>query len=86
MEKKRASIKQCARKRVMIVEDHPITRDGLAQLINQQEDLFVCYCSDSISDAINSVDVFKPDVAIVDLSLGGASGLELIKSIKKRQP
>lgn len=75
-----------AKTRVLIVDDHPIVRQGLAQLINQESDLMVCGESESAHHAIDAIGVLKPDIAIVDISLGGTSGIELVKNIKVRYP
>jgi DNA-binding NarL/FixJ family response regulator len=70
--------------RVLIVDDHPIVREGLALLISSQPDLEVCGSAEDVATAGQLVDELKPDLAIVDLSLKGSSGLELIKRIKAK--
>lgn len=75
-----------AKARLFLVEDHPVTREGFAQLINYQPDLEVCGQAGAAARALSSVDLLKPDLAIVDLSLSDSSGLELIKSFKCRHP
>lgn len=70
--------------RVLLVEDHPITRQGLKALINQQLNLTVCGEADSAADAIALVQTLQPDLAIVDVSLRGSSGLELVKTLRER--
>jgi DNA-binding NarL/FixJ family response regulator len=70
--------------RVYIVDDHPIVRSGLAQLINQEADLRVCGEAADASAALDGIDALKPDVAVVDLSLHGPDGLELVKSLRSR--
>jgi len=71
---------------VLVVDDHPVVRQGLAMLINHEPDLTVCAEAATPPDALKAIAEAKPDVAIVDLSLKGASGLELIKDIKVRYP
>lgn len=73
-------------RRILIVEDHPIMRSGLIQLITQQSDLFVCGEFEDAGTAFGSIEKLKPDVALIDLSLKASSGLELIKSIKSAYP
>jgi DNA-binding NarL/FixJ family response regulator len=73
-----------ARTRIMIVEDHPMVRTGLRVCIEGQPDLMVCGEASDADEALRSLDGFKPDVIIIDLSLKGSSGLELIKRIKSR--
>ncbi len=72
--------------RVFLVEDHPVTREGLAQLLNQQADLEVCGQVGTARDALNQAGALDPDLIIVDISLGGSSGIELIKDISSRDP
>jgi DNA-binding NarL/FixJ family response regulator len=68
--------------RVLLVDDHAIVRDGLAQLIQREDDMVICGEAASAEEAIQAVTKCRPDVAIVDISLGGANGLELIKNLK----
>ncbi len=72
------------KKKVFLVEDHPIVRKGLAQLLNQEADLEVCGEAVNASEAFEKISSIKPDIALVDLSLGeGIGGLQLIKDLKK---
>ncbi len=71
-------------KTVMIVDDHPIICQGLAQLINQERDLKVCAQAHNAEDAIEIIKVQKPDVVIADLSMGGFDGIRLVKMIKEQ--
>lgn len=72
------------KKRVMIVDDHPVVRQGLALLIDQQPDLEVCAEADSVAGAFARYTETSPDLVIIDLSLKDGSGIELIKEIKAR--
>jgi DNA-binding NarL/FixJ family response regulator len=72
--------------RVLIIDDHPIVRQGITQLINQQKDLTVCGEAGDVRNALDSIEKCKPDIVILDLSLNGASGIELLKDIKIRYP
>ncbi len=67
---------------VLIVDDHPIARQGLAQLINQEPDLQVCAAVENATQALDAINSCKPGLAIVDISLKEGSGLELVRSIK----
>src|SRR4051794_40771043 len=69
-------------KRILIVEDHPIMRTGLVQLISTEKDVLVVGQFEDAGSAFGSIEKIKPDVAIIDLSLKASSGLELVKSIK----
>jgi len=70
---------------VVLVEDHPMFREQLAQLIKKEPDMAVLGEADNIHDGLELIDRKKPDVAIVDLTLKGPSGLELIKNLKAKE-
>ncbi|QTA80577.1 Putative oxygen regulatory protein, NreC-like [Desulfonema limicola] len=69
--------------RIMIVEDHPVFRLGMRELINHEQDLFVCGDAEDITGAWKKIESLVPDMVIVDISLKGRNGIELIKSITK---
>ena len=73
-------------KRLLIVDDHPMMRTGLTQLIDSEEDLKVSAGVDNAGQAINAVSKQKFDLALVDISLPDKSGLELIKDIRTLNP
>jgi len=75
-----------AKRRVLIVDDHPRLRDGLAKLINRQHDLICCGEADSVRSAQEAVAGHKPDLLLLDLRLGDADVLELIKVLKAQYP
>lgn len=70
------------KERVVIVDDHPLFRERLAQLINHELDMEVCGEAENAAQGIQLVRSSSPDLTIVDITLKGSSGLELIKSIK----
>lgn len=72
--------------RVLIVDDHPLVRLGFAQLLSDEEDLSVCGEAESAAEALQLVDELAPDLLVVDISLKGTSGLELIKQVRSRRP
>ena len=72
------------RRRIMIVDDHPIVRLGLAQLINREPDLEVCGEADGVVEALRQMERSHPDVVIIDISLDGEDGIELIEHAKAR--
>jgi DNA-binding NarL/FixJ family response regulator len=75
-----------SKKRIFLVDDHPLVREWLTNLINQQPDLVVCGESESAPEALRTILTSKPDAAIVDLSLTDSSGIELIKDLKESCP
>ena len=77
---------QHTRKTVLIVDDHPLLRQGLALLINQQQDMRVCGEAEEAQAALQCVAQKKPDIMILDISLKGPDGLELLKSIRALDP
>jgi DNA-binding NarL/FixJ family response regulator len=72
------------RSRVLLVDDHPIVRQGLAQLIGASNDLMVCAEASTAREALDLLDSAAPDVVIVDISLEDRNGVELIKDIVAR--
>ena len=70
--------------KILIVDDHPLVRAGLAQLIGDCPDLEVCAEAADMAEALKQIDSTNPDLAIIDLSLAGGSGLDLIEHIKSR--
>ena len=73
-------------KRILIVDDHPMMRTGLAQLIGNEDDLKVCGEADNAAQALDAVAKQKFDLALVDISLPDKNGLELIKDIRTLKP
>ena len=68
--------------RVLIVDDHPIVRHGLSELIDRQPDIEVCGEAEDVSAALGLLETVRADVAIVDISLNGDSGIQLIEHIR----
>lgn len=75
-----------AQSRILIVDDHPMVRDGLVRLIAQHADLGCCGEAGTVSQAIAAVAAQKPDLVILDLRLKGGDGLELIKTLLAQHP
>lgn len=77
-------LQTCAR--IMIVDDHPMMRDGLTMRISSQADMEVCGEAATEDDAVELVKQISPDLVVVDISLQGGNGIELIKRIKALNP
>ncbi len=71
---------------VLIVDDHPVIRDGLVTIINHEPDLNVCGQAGDAYTALKAVAELKPDVVVTDISLKSSDGIELTKNIKARYP
>jgi DNA-binding NarL/FixJ family response regulator len=72
--------------KVLVVDDHPLVREGLVNLIGQQADLEICGEAANEPQALELIGAIQPEVAIVDISLENGSGIELVKSIKAIYP
>src|SRR5437764_2676401 len=72
--------------RVLIIDDHPLLRQGIASLINQQSDFTVCGETDDARKAISTIQNANPDVVVLDISLKGQSGIEALKDIRVQFP
>ena len=75
-----------ARARILIVDDHPMTRAGLVHLIGSQPDLTVCAEAETAAAGLTAVEKTRPDLVLADVTLPDRSGIELIKDIKAVQP
>src|SRR5262245_50095914 len=74
------------RTRIFLVEDHPIARHGLAQLINEQSDMVVCGEASGAQQALRLIGKAHPELAIVDITLEDGNGLELTRTFKALEP
>ena len=75
-----------AKARIFIVDDHPLVREWLTALIQKNPDLTVCGEAEDAAKALKAISEDPPDLAIIDLSLGSSSGIELIQSIRSSFP
>lgn len=71
---------------VLIVDDHPVVRDGLITILNHEQDMNVCGEAEDAHQALKAVAELKPDVVVVDISLKSSDGIELTKRIKAGHP
>jgi DNA-binding NarL/FixJ family response regulator len=74
------------KRRLFLVDDHPVTRQGVAALINQELDLEVCGEADSAPQALQLIQAGGPDLAVVDITLKTTSGIELLKNLRAVMP
>src|SRR5215470_2267207 len=72
--------------RIVLVDDHPVVREGLAESINREHDLTVCAQAEDHRAALQAIETTKPELVVVDLMLKASSGMELIKDIHARWP
>ncbi|MBP7830404.1 MAG: response regulator transcription factor [Kiritimatiellae bacterium] len=75
-----------AKTRIIIVDDHPVVREGFARFIETQEDLAICAVAESCSDALERIKTCQPHLVIVDLSLKDGDGLDLLGDITRHFP
>src|SRR5579864_485039 len=75
-----------AKKRILVVDDHPIIRQGLALMLNREGDLVVCGEAEDATGAMLVMASARPDILIVDISLNGPDGLDLLKNIRSSHP
>lgn len=75
-----------AKKKILLVDDHPLVLFGLAQLLNAEADLTVCAQAADPAEALAAAETCRPDLAVVDLNLGETDGLDLIRSMLVRWP
>ncbi|MEX0718440.1 MAG: response regulator transcription factor [Planctomycetaceae bacterium] len=72
--------------RIFIVDDHPVMRRGLSQIIDDLDDMKICGDAAEMNDALRRIEELKPDAVVIDISLGDGNGIELIKQIKAVMP
>jgi DNA-binding NarL/FixJ family response regulator len=77
---------QAKKKTVFIVDDHPLLRQGLALMINREQDLAVCGEAEEAQTAMREITAKRPDILIADISLNGPDGLELLKNLRTQYP
>ena len=79
-------MKPVEKKRIFLVDDHPMVRERLAQMINHEPDLAVCGEAMDGPVALKAINTFRPDLVVTDISLKTSHGLELIKDLKALHP
>jgi DNA-binding NarL/FixJ family response regulator len=73
-------------RKIFLIDDHPLVRLWLGQLIEEHGDLVICGEADNVRDALQRIRMTQPDLAIVDISLPGGSGMDMIKTLKAQHP
>jgi DNA-binding NarL/FixJ family response regulator len=86
MTERRIQKKQSNRRRILVVDDHAVLREGLVAQINRESDLVVCGEAENAREALTAVEKLKPDLVLADITLPGRNGLELIRDIRAVQP
>jgi DNA-binding NarL/FixJ family response regulator len=71
-------------KKILLVDDHPMLREGLQQFLQQDESLVICGQANNTAEALRQFDLLHPDLLVVDIGMPGRDGLELIKDIRAR--
>ncbi|MCU0770139.1 MAG: response regulator transcription factor [Verrucomicrobia bacterium] len=74
------------RQRILIVEDHPMMREGIANWINHDPELEVCAEAGNAAEALHAAEQSKPDLVLCDITLAGRNGIELVKDLKALRP
>lgn len=80
------SSRQAEKKKIFLVEDHPVTLEGLTQIINYQPDLVVCGNAATAAEALRKIPQLRPDLVITDLTLHAGNGIDLIKDLVHHHP
>ena len=84
--RKRTRSRAHVRHRILVVDDHPIVRQGLRRLIDQERDLEVCGEAESLLEAEAALRKLKPDLVIIDITLKQGDGIDLVKDTRARHP
>ncbi len=82
----RARVRTRIRHQILVVDDHPIVREGLRRLIDQEKDLAVCGEAESVAEAEAAIRKLKPDLIIVDITLKQGDGIDLVKETRAKNP
>jgi DNA-binding NarL/FixJ family response regulator len=77
---------EAAKSKVFLVDDHPLVREWLTQLIEREEDLAVCGEAEDAQEALQKIEQTRPDIVVADISLKHTHGLELVKDLQARLP
>ena len=78
--------KRLRKNRVLIIDDHVMVREGVAEIIEHAEDLYVCGTASTANEGLEALSKLKPDLVLVDITLPGKNGVEFIKEARAMQP
>jgi len=81
-----SGVRASLRYKILLVDDHPVLREGFARLINNEPDIQVCGHAGSAANALEEIATLKPDLVISDIALDGSNGIDLVKNIKALHP
>ena len=81
-----AIVPKTRKQKILIVDDHPIIRQGLARLIDSEADIEVCGGAESVVEALEQVKTLRPDLVVVNISLKDSSGIEVISRLRELDP
>ena len=84
--KKKASAPKSRKRRVLIIDDHAMVREGVAQIIEHADDLCVCCSASTANEGLELLRTMKPDLVLVDITLPGKNGVEFIKDARAQRP
>lgn len=86
MKKKAKNTPKSCKSRVLIIDDHVMVREGVAQIIEQADDLCVCCSASTANEGLEMLRKLKPDLVLVDITLPGKNGVEFIKDARALRP
>ena len=72
--------------KILVVDDHPMVREGLVRLVENEQDLMICGQADDAPEALKAISETRPDIVVTDILLKSSNGIELMKSIKAQYP
>ncbi len=82
----RSNASSSPKRKILLVDDHPIVRQGLAEMLNHEDELAVCGTAENTFEALDQIEKVKPDLVLLDITLKGSNGIEVLKDIKVRHP
>ena len=84
--KKTAKTAAALRRKILVADDHPMTRAGVAHLLNKQDDMMVCFEAGNPAEALNEISRLRPELLLTDMTMPGRSGVEFVKDVLALHP